>query len=172
MPRWKSAIISRSVEVYHHDLLDSHNDLVDLFKLKKEDHWTPIEFIPGEDWFNLDTYRFTFDAERPTWADDEWLESATNKMRKIVERYIVHGDNPILVGGAYLFAGDSKVAKVVGGRVLAAQKVANLYGANLKGANLEWANLEGANLEVAYRGSYSTPSNWNKNENGFLHKAT
>ena len=156
MCNFMSVIISRGGKVYHHPLLDSHNDIIDLFGLRDGENpqWSPVEFSPGDDMLNLDAYTFKFDAERPTWADDDWVELATTKLRNIIKTMIVDKDTKILVGGeTYLIAPGVKVDRVIGGRIKSA-KEANLYGANLHGADLReadlrWANLSGVNLHGA-----------------------
>ena len=151
MCQWKSAIISRSGEIYHHPLVDSHNDLIDLFNLQdgKNPQFTPIEFLPGKDWFDVDAYKFTFDAERPDWADDDWVESATRKLKSIIKGMIVNEPVKLLAGGAYLIGPKAKITKIVSGRILAVDPRANLYGANLYGADLYGANLSRADLSRA-----------------------
>ena len=150
MCNFKSAIVSRSGVVYHHPLVDGHNDLIDLFGLHDEisPQFTPVEFLPGNDMLDLDKYSFIFDKKQPSWADDDWIELATTKLRNIVKTMIVDKDTKILVGGTYLIAPNIKVGKVIGGRIKLA-KEANLYGANLHGTDLYGADLSGANLSGA-----------------------
>jgi hypothetical protein len=170
MCNFKSAIISQSGEIYQHPFLDSHNDIIDLFHLQdgENPHWTPIEFLPGLDVFNLDTYTFKFDAERPFWADDDWIEQAKTKLSNIIKMMIVDKDTKILVDGAYLIKPKIKISKIITSRILLAKEAdlsnanlfradlsradlsrADLSGANLSGANLSRANLSGADLSGA-----------------------
>ena len=185
MCNFKSAIISRGGEVYHHSLLDGHNDIIDLFNLRDTEnpHWTPVEFLPGDDMLDLDGYTFKFDAERPVWADDDWVETAQTKLRNIVKTMIVDKDTKILVGGTYLIAPKIRVNKVIGSRIRLAAEAdlsganlswANLSGANLSGANLSEANLSGANLsEANLSGAYrptNAPTGWAACQDGYLQR--
>ena len=155
MCNFKSAIISQSGEIYQHPFLDSHNDIIDLFHLQdgENPHWTPIEFLPGLDVFNLDTYTFKFDAERPFWADDDWIEQAKTKLSNIIKMMIVDKDTKILVDGAYLIKPKIKISKIITSRILLAKEAdlsnANLFRADLSKADLSRADLSGANLSGA-----------------------
>jgi hypothetical protein len=127
------------------------------------EQWTPIEFIPV-DVYDPSTWTFRFDAERPTWADDAWLESATREMRNRAEGLIVRNPQKIITGRTLIFGDKSSAKACVACRIVAVHRGANLVGASLDGAslaganlsgatleraNLEWANLAGANLEWA-----------------------
>ena len=141
MCQWKSAIASKSGEIYHHPLTDSHNDLIALFKLHdgKNPQFTPVKFLPGKDWLNVYSYKLKFDAERPDWADNEWVKSVSETMRTIIAGMIVNDKQTILVGGAYLFGPKAEITKVVAGRIVAVHKNANLAGADLARADLAGA---------------------------------
>jgi hypothetical protein len=149
-----SAIVSRKGEVYCSPLLDSHNDIIDYFGLRDGNapQFTPVEFTP-KDWFDPETWTFKFDAERPDWADDEWIESATTELRRRVEAMIVTEDRMVLVGGAWIIGPNARIGRTFGCRILAAHKT---------------ASLSRANLSRTYRGDSSTPDGYTKDDNDYL----
>jgi hypothetical protein len=151
MCNFKSAIVTKSGEVYHHPLTDSHNDIIELFNLHNGENpqFTPVELVPDTDCFDVDTYKFRFDAERPGWATDEWVERVTKKMRAIVREMIFTKKAKILVGGAYLLGAGAKVGKIIQGRIVAISKDLNLAYADLAGVNFAHANLAHVNLAYA-----------------------
>jgi uncharacterized protein YjbI with pentapeptide repeats len=146
-----SAIVSRKGEVYCNPVLDSHNDIIDYFGLKdggKNPQFTPVEFTP-KDWFDPETWEFKFDAERPTWADDDWVEAASSELRKRVKAIIVTEERKVLVGGAWIIGPKGKVGRTFGCRIVAVHPKADLSWANLSWADLSWADLSWANLSRA-----------------------
>jgi len=151
MCNFLSAIASRSGQVYCNPMSDSHNDIIEGFNLcdGKNQQFTPVEFLPG-DRLDLESYQFKFDAERPDWADDDWVESIAEKLRQIVGAMTLTTPQTVLFGGAYIFGPGSSAKKLINCRVIAISPKADLSGADLSRADLSGANLSEADLRGAY----------------------
>ncbi|MDY7011574.1 MAG: pentapeptide repeat-containing protein [Planctomycetota bacterium] len=153
MCRFKSAIATQSGEIYHDPFIDSHEDIIELHHIHNgglRPRYTPIEFkADGEDLFDPDKYRLVFDAERPDWADDDWVVRVTKKMGSIIRAMIITDERKVLSGGCYIFGPGAVIRRVIHGRIIAISAKANLHGAHLEGANLEGAYLYGADLRGA-----------------------
>ena len=65
-----SAIVTRDGRVLAHDLIDSHEEIIDVFGLKDGplDHICRVEFLPDyADMTNLDKWTFKIDQPSPGW---------------------------------------------------------------------------------------------------------
>jgi hypothetical protein len=130
----------RDTQVFHDQRavrveLKRPEDIVDFGDLKK---WTMI----------LD------EPTRPDWVTDDMLAATREKLEAIVDRQFVRTNIGTVAGGCWIVLAGGRIEKLIGGRILAVQKGANLTcayltGANLTDANLTCANLAGANLTDA-----------------------
>ena len=123
MCNFLSAIVTRQGEIFCNPLLDSHEDLIDLFQLKdnRMDHFVRVEFSPVEK-INLDKiekYIFRVDEEStPKWFDEELKDKTICKLKDILKKIIITENRKILVDGAYILSG-CKIEKITECRVVA-----------------------------------------------------
>jgi len=158
MCQFKSAIVTKDGTVFHHELTDSHELLIDHFGLKEGDaagfahaNFVRVEFYPDgkADIAKPEKYRLRVDErETPVWFTEEIRQTATATLTAIIEKMIVRDERRVLLGGAWIFDGGT-VYRACGIRLIAAINKANLRRADLRGADLTGADLTGADLRGA-----------------------
>ena len=138
MCQWKSAIVTRQGEVLHHWNVDSHENLVDLFDLKdKLDYFVRVEFTPTDNKYaDVSAYVLKVDEKAtPAWFED-YRESVTEKLRAIISRAIITGGRRIIVDGEWILAGEAKLERLCGGRVIqmwGSSQVGEMWGSSRVG---------------------------------------
>ena len=190
-----SAWLKPSGEICHLPQTDEHEAIARVFKIRddsivREQRAIRIEFS----WRDiatigdLATWDLRVDEDTaPEWATPEVLAVARERMAAIAERMMVRENRGSLAGGAWIVLEGGRIEELIGGRIVAVQRGANLSGANLGGANLSgadlggadligadlrWANLIGADLGGAnLYASDPVPDGWVRDENGRLKKA-
>ena len=100
MCKFKSAVVTREGNVYHHDLTDSHAEIQTLFGLKdRGDDIACIEYSPSGPDDDLASYSLRLDQERvPLWWSDEFAAMIAGKMKAIISGYIVTDDVLLAIG--------------------------------------------------------------------------
>ena len=107
MCKFFSSIVTRQGEVLYNQFIDSHETLVQIFKLRDDkpmNYFVRCEFYPQDDndMGDADKYELRVDENFiPEWFE-EFRENVTNKMRTIIKNMIVTGDRDCLIGGAYI----------------------------------------------------------------------
>lgn len=124
MCQFKSAIVTRTGDVLHHDMTDSHEDLIAYFGLRDDnhlDHFVRVEYRPYDtgDLPNVEKYNLIVDeGEVPNWFN-EFRESTVEKMRAIVSRYILRDvERKIILDGCWIITGKSIIDRLKGGRII------------------------------------------------------
>src|SRR6202142_3536638 len=134
MCNFKSAIVTRQGDVCEHWNTDSHEDLIDLFNLRdRKDFFVRVEFNPEkvQDLIDVEKYVLKVDEENvPEWFE-EYREATQKRLSEIVSR-VIRKDYAanILVEGAYILFGDTKIGKLFGARIvsLSGGTVNNIWG--------------------------------------------
>ena len=132
MSDFKSAIVTRQGEILEHWNTDSHEDLVNLFNLRdRKDFFVRVEFRPEDsrDLIDIDKYILRVDEESiPAWFE-EYREATQKRLTEIVSR-IIRKDyvSAILVEGAYILSGKSKIGKNLGRIISLNGGIVNLVG--------------------------------------------
>lgn len=111
MCQFKSAIVALTSEgqfdLLHNPWMDSHEDLVRLFKLNDKPNvrgdcrFARIEFRPEspEDYDKPDKYQLIIDEARtPEWFTDEMKARVFERMKLIIASMIISGDADISSG--------------------------------------------------------------------------
>ena len=117
MCKFKSAIVLRNGDILHDPFTDSHEDLIQLFKLDDSDQFIErfvrVEFSPdGDDHTDLNSYQLKVDEDStPDWFD-ELKDGLTEKMKDIVRPMIINEDRDIIVGHAVVL-GEINVNRLV-----------------------------------------------------------
>ena len=107
MCKFFSSIVTRQGEVLYNQFIDSHETLIQIFKLRDDkpmDYFVRCEFYPQDnnDMGDADKYELRVDENfTPEWFE-EFRESVTDKMRIIIKNMTVTGDRDCLIGGAYI----------------------------------------------------------------------
>jgi len=122
-----SGIGTRTGQLYTSDVTDSHNDLFDIYNLR-EQQCTPVEFLLGTDPTDVSTYTFRFDAERPAWADDEWVERIKAEWTRRIEKMIVRDKRKILAGGCWILGDGAVVGQTISVRLVVMQGTSQVGG--------------------------------------------
>ena len=121
MCNFLSAIITPTGDVLWHPMVDSHSDLVRIFKLNddKKGRFAKVELLPGDHLLDVDKWMWHIDEEtRPTWLDD--IERMAEKTLRAIAKNIIHVDETLdlIVDGCHIFGGKTAVESVRGGRVI------------------------------------------------------
>jgi hypothetical protein len=121
MCNFLSAIITPKGDILWHPMVDSHSQLVRLFKLKddKPGRFVKVELTPGEHLLDVSKWTWTVDKfERPMWLDDV-EKSAEKNLRSIAKgMLIVNEHRDLIVDGCWIVAGNSTVNEILAGRVI------------------------------------------------------
>ncbi len=156
-----SAIATRDGRVLCEPMLDSHTDLIAHFGIRETtapaeaQSFVRIEYTPKvvegrKTYLDFSSYTLRVDEmTTPAWFDAERFDATRAALSAALERMTIRDDRQIVVGRAVMVAATGRLRKMVGGRLLAVEKGANLAGADLAGAYLAGAYLAGAYLAGA-----------------------
>lgn len=189
-----SVVVTQTGNVLSEPMIDSHETLIKLFKLHERPDAPPeaqkfvrVEFTPPTDdeerpdYFAFDKYKLRVDERvTPAWWTPDFEAKVKDELLATLKRMLLtDASRPILIGGAWLLGEGAKVQQILGGRILAAHKKANLSraylsraylsGAYLSRAYLGGADLSGADLSGARR-SDNPPPGWQINKDGLLER--
>jgi hypothetical protein len=124
MCQFLSAIVLKNGDVLHSPLLDSHSELVTLFKLPDtsahHQHFAKVELTPPADWEGwADVSNWDFRLDEPTqpgwWADV--AQSAEESVRNIIRRAILPaGERDFHLDGLAIIGPGVTVRAMRGGR--------------------------------------------------------
>src|SRR3990167_6954653 len=123
MCQFKSAIVTRTGEVLHHWGVDSHEDLIDLFGLRDNNHlqhFVRVEYCPDttENLRNPQSYELMVDEKQtPEWFEEK-REAVTATLAALIERSIIRENKKILVGGDFILIGNVRVERIQNARVI------------------------------------------------------
>jgi hypothetical protein len=127
MCNFKSAIVMKNGDLLHNPWTDSHEDLVQLFKLNDtatpagEARFCRVGFKPesASTAGDVDTYKLWVEETiKPEWFGDAQEKSTIEKLRLIVSGMIITGAEGLLCGGAYILAKGAKIDCVKNARIL------------------------------------------------------
>ena len=125
-----SFLALRDGRVLHHDMLDSHEDLVDLFNLRDThmQHFVRGELRPGANLCDIDTYTFHLDEdEAPSWWNCETADGVEQEVRRRVSAMIrTSGNIALMADGCLILGGTATIVKMVAGRVICLQDSAQV----------------------------------------------
>ena len=125
MCRFKSAIVTKTGELYHNNFLDSHEDLIDLYGLNDNgirDNFIRIEYYPigTERLDDIKKYELHIDEnEIPEWFDDTMKNKIERKLKTIIKGMIISDNKKIIVGKSVILTGDAVINKIQNCVVLA-----------------------------------------------------
>ena len=113
MCQFLSAIVTQTGNVLQDEYTDNHEDLILQFHLddscREPVRWVRVEFKPGEDFLDADSYVLDLDeSTAPDWWDGR-MEAARRALRCIVKKMIVNGKKDILLGGAWMLGSDANL---------------------------------------------------------------
>ena len=122
MCNFLSAIVSRNGEIYCNPLVDSHEDLIDLYHIKDTlmRNIVRVEFRPETACDLIDVSKYVLivdEKETPEWFE-EHRERVLLHLTSIINNLIIKKDRTILVGGVYILL-NCKIQKVQHCRILA-----------------------------------------------------
>ncbi|HQB07675.1 MAG TPA: hypothetical protein PK712_07430, partial [Rectinema sp.] len=83
-----------------------------------------VEYCPNNDnWSNLDAYRLTYEElDDLDWWTEELENRTIERLRDRISRLIIREDQRVILGGACILAKDVHVEKIVGARILFADR--------------------------------------------------
>ena len=115
MCQFKSAVVGRTGEIYHHWSTDGHEDIIEMFGLSEADicrvEFSSTTYEPA----NIESYALRVDErEEPAWFD-EYRERVTKDMGRLVAGMMVRENTRILRGGKWILVGDVEVGKCLSG---------------------------------------------------------
>ena len=154
MCQFKSAIVTRNLDVLQNPFTDSHEDLVRLFKLndtptvRGEPRFARVEFYPDDPKDYADSSKFKLridEAREPEWFDDKAKKKVTEKLRIVIDGMIIRGEADILCGGEYILATDAKVSTVKNAIIkvmLGSSKVGTMLGSSKVGTMRESSKVD------------------------------
>jgi hypothetical protein len=175
MCQFLSAIVLKNGDVLHSPLLDSHSELVTLFKLPDtsahHQHFAKVELTPPADWEGwADVSNWDFRLDEPTqpgwWADV--AQSAEESVRNIIRRAILPaGERDFHLDGLAIIGPGVTVRAMRGGRAyLWGGTLTEMWGGTLTemwGGTLTemWGGtltaMWGGTLEKAEQSSWCSP---------------
>ena len=118
MCNYKSFILMKSGEILHHDLLQSHQDLISFFNINDTSELSSRNFLKGEfipkkqdggkfHYENPETYELIVDENTtPEWFE-EIKESTTDRLKNIIQSYVVK-DADLIIGRFAIITGTVK----------------------------------------------------------------
>jgi hypothetical protein len=122
MCQFKSAVVTRTGEVYHSPYTSSHEDIIKNFKLKGDDkaiqNFVRIEFVPFEKEFEeIEKYQLIIDEQNtPEWFI-EIQDEIIKKMKKIIKAMLIKEKKSIVLGGEWIVCSLGIVSKNIGGNI-------------------------------------------------------
>ena len=116
MCKFYSAIVMKNGDILHDVHLTSHEDIIDLYKLKDDsmrDNFVRVEYTPenSSDLPDITKYQLNVDeSSTPDWFEKhrEYVES---RLRDIVSKRIITADQKLLTGGLYVVK-DCQIDKI------------------------------------------------------------
>lgn len=163
MCKFLSAIVLRTREILCNPEVDSHEILINVFKVSEStipasmQNFIRVEFTPPvhdgkPDYFDVENYTLRVDEKStPSWFDTDMKETTIRELHKILRRMIVTDPNRTLfIGGAYIFGPGANVRYAPRTRILAAHKDAYLARADFSGTDLSSTDLSGTDLSGAH----------------------
>jgi hypothetical protein len=121
MCEFLSAIVTRDGAVLCEPLLDSHSDLIALFKLREGEagnNFVRVEFLPRPDrdgkldYSDVDSYELRMDETRiPSWWA-EYAQLVTKYLRDRVKNMIIDEERAIVAGSAWILGPRAKVERL------------------------------------------------------------
>ena len=106
MCKFKSAIVLRNGDILHNPYTDSHEDLIQLYKLDDSSEFISrfvrVEFAPPDDKDLTDVTAYVLKVDEdntPEWFD-EIRDSVAERMAEIVRPMIVNEDTDLIIGRA------------------------------------------------------------------------
>ena len=115
MCQFKSAIVGRTGELYHHWSTDAHEDIIEMFNLK-EAHICRVEYTPSAgDYTDSGQYVLRVDeTEKPPWFE-EFRERTETALKRIVEAMMVRKNRRVLCGGRWVLVGEVEIGRCLDG---------------------------------------------------------
>ena len=139
MCRYKSALYLANGDLIHSDATDSHEHLIAWVGLSDNTlhpNFVRLEYTSAT-LADIETYRLRVDQDiLPDWWTNDTAADATRKLRAICERAIVTEARKILLGGAWILAGQANVEQLVNARVVemrGTSRVGEMYGTSRVG---------------------------------------
>jgi 16S rRNA C1402 (ribose-2'-O) methylase RsmI len=161
MCEFLSAIVTKDGSVLCEPTLDSHSDLIELFRLREGRagyNFVRVEFVPrlgldGQlDYSDVDSYELWMDETRiPSW----WEECEPNARKFLLARVknmIINDERAIVAGGAWILGPSARVQKMDVCKIIWAHR-----GAVIKDAGYATISNAGA-AKIEYAG-YATINN-------------
>ena len=145
MCRFKSCIVFRNGDVFHHPGTDSHEDLKRFKGLKDNKqflrNWVPAEYAPEniEDSDNIRKYHLIPDREAPDWWN-EIKDIAEKKLKAIVSKVIIKKDTDIIISGDVVIAPGVTVKKLIMPRVIWCGKDSTIQDAGYSTIQNAWSS--------------------------------
>jgi hypothetical protein len=120
MCEFKSAWVRRDGAIFESPYTDSHDEIAALHGLKDDrvflSNLAKVEFRPPRNndgvlqYLDLDNYTLVVDeSETPIWFGDELRESVIERLRRIVESYIITDRRALVYGGMAIIADGAKI---------------------------------------------------------------
>ena len=123
MCKFKSAIYHRELGLLHDDYTDSHEHLVDFYKLDDNTDlckFVRVEFYPEDgDYCDVKRYKFHIDEQNtPVWFDEDKRNLCVEGLTAIIKRAIIKDKKlKCLLSGLYIFCGKTQVDYIANCRI-------------------------------------------------------
>ena len=128
MCRFKSSIETRDGRIIHHELTDSHEDLLILAGITERNDsdvnpmFVRLEFCPvdNKDLADPGKYELVIDGgSRPSWFTEEREHAHAEFLRGVIRSMLVTDERKLLMGGAWILAGKANAATAKSCRIVA-----------------------------------------------------
>jgi hypothetical protein len=113
MCQFKSAIVLENGDIIHHNLTQSHEDLIDLYNLKDNGNgkFVRVEFT-SDTLHIIESYRLKVDENTtPDWFE-QYRENTERYLLKYVKNHIIDSDRNILLGDTYIICKNAEVKTI------------------------------------------------------------
>lgn len=130
MCQFLSALVTKDGQVLHaSEYTDSHEVLVRYFGYAKNDQqlnddrrlFVRVEFTPPGDLstvVDIKKWRFLLDESvAPAWFNKSIEDLVKTKLRNIVKKMLIGGDQDVILGGCYILHGKARISCFYGGVV-------------------------------------------------------
>jgi len=180
-----SAVFSRSGEMYYDPTLDSHEEIISVYRMRDAafSHICRCELIPPfpveeisdnkpdlgfADWVRLANWHFSIDEARtPDWVDEEMEQKMREKMEGAVRKMFVTKREAILSGGRFIVFPNVIVERLRGNVMVNAGMIQTLHGScetnigsieYLEGGRIAWNYGDVSSVEGDIGSNYGTIS--------------
>src|SRR6185437_10803222 len=127
MCNFKSAIVTKDGVILHHELTDSHSELIQHFKLHERrgpgqvQNFIKVEFTPTDLKFDdpASYVLWVDETETPAWFDEDAKHKTSEFLRDVITKMIIRDKREILLGGAWILSDGAEVGNCLNAKIAA-----------------------------------------------------